>query len=104
VPLYSEDEDGYMESAIPNTSRETNVADSAEHSELMDKLHAVLYQLKPRDREIMIRLYGLYGLATLSKDACASALGISWHTVDRANTSSLAKLRTLLSEYSDYDF
>jgi DNA-directed RNA polymerase specialized sigma subunit len=104
VPLYSKDEDGYMESTIPDTSREADVAGSTEHSELLDKLYSVLDELKLIDREVMIRLYGLYGQAVLSKDACASALGISWHTVDRANTRSLTKLRTLMSDYSDYDF
>lgn len=104
VPLYSEDEDGYMESTIPDTSREANVEGSAERSELLEKLYAVLAELKPLDREVVVRLYGLDGQTVLSKDACASALSVSWHTVDRANTRSLAKLRILLSDYADYDF
>jgi hypothetical protein len=104
IPLCSEDEDGYMESIIPDTSREANVEGSAERSELLEKLYAVLAELKPLDREIMVRLYGLNGQAVLSKDACATALSVSWHTVDRANTRSLAKLRILLSDYADYDF
>ena len=104
VPLYSEDEDGYLEYNIEDTSQESNVEGSAERSELFTKLYAVLDELKPLDREIIIKLYGLYGQSSFSKDACASALGVSRHTVDRANTRSLAKFRVLMSDYFDYDF
>ena len=92
------DRDGNPLTYIDVLSSDENVAHSVEQKMLTDKaLSLIEKRLTPRERQILIMRYGLYGNPELTQKQVAEKINISRSYVSRIEKGALEKLREWLS-------
>lgn len=92
------DRDGNPLTYIDVLSSDENVAAQVEQKMMTDKaLRLVEQRLTPRERQIIIMRYGLYGTPEMTQKQVAEKIQISRSYVSRIEKSALEKLRDWLS-------
>ena len=74
-------------------SSDESVMDKVEISIRLESIDALLEQLKPEDRDLVVRYYGVYGLTPMTLHAMAKELGVSRERVRQRVFKSLRRLK-----------
>ncbi len=73
-------------------SSDESVMDKVEISIRLESIDALLEHLKPEDRDLVVRYYGVYGLTPMTLHAMAKELGVSRERVRQRVSKSLRRL------------